>query len=307
MDDFYMRRQEDAAGRFFRKVSEQGPRKGVGGATRQGRYTFTADGTLLGYNNNRGPERMIAMLQESLTKFEGLPKENKVQKEAIDSSSPDEQFARVPPVGGTVIKVYTRVLEPTADAVNLQRCTAKDSTKKRFRHHGFGAAIDHLWVQKEEIAALAKLHSDNAESDTAFALPSPLAARIARFHLADNTRGEPPHWKRHEIRTSDWTCAPATDSKMSITGKLHLETADGSRGFQGTALGSFAIKADELQSLELVVLGDFWGEGRYTRGARPGRNPIGFSFQLLPTPTAADSIPPQGSRWLERYYKADRH
>ena len=42
-DDWYERRRQDAVGAFFRKVADQGPRKGAGGGTRQGIYCLTAD------------------------------------------------------------------------------------------------------------------------------------------------------------------------------------------------------------------------------------------------------------------------
>ena len=50
-DDWYQRRREDAEGRFFRQVADQGPRRGAGGSTRQGIYCLTADGQLLAYKN----------------------------------------------------------------------------------------------------------------------------------------------------------------------------------------------------------------------------------------------------------------
>ena len=55
-NDWYQRRREDAVGKFFRGVADQGPRKGEGGSTRQGHYAFTAGGKLLAYNNNRGAD-----------------------------------------------------------------------------------------------------------------------------------------------------------------------------------------------------------------------------------------------------------
>ena len=45
-DDWYERRRNDAEGDFFRRVADQGPRKGEGGSTRQGIYCLTADGKL---------------------------------------------------------------------------------------------------------------------------------------------------------------------------------------------------------------------------------------------------------------------
>src|SRR6478672_1245892 len=50
-DDWYQRRRQDAEGEFFRKVADQGPRKGEGGSTRQGIYCLTAAGQLLNYKN----------------------------------------------------------------------------------------------------------------------------------------------------------------------------------------------------------------------------------------------------------------
>ena len=50
-DDWYQRRRNDSEGEFFRKVADQGPRKGKGGGTRQGIYCFTASGKLLAYKN----------------------------------------------------------------------------------------------------------------------------------------------------------------------------------------------------------------------------------------------------------------
>lgn len=60
MDDWFQRRRQDAEGDFFRKVADQGPRKGSGGGTRQGIYAFTADGKLLQYRNSQDPEVMRA-------------------------------------------------------------------------------------------------------------------------------------------------------------------------------------------------------------------------------------------------------
>jgi hypothetical protein len=50
-DDWYQRRRTDAEGRFFKQVSDQGPRGGNHTSTRQGIYVLTASGKLLGYKN----------------------------------------------------------------------------------------------------------------------------------------------------------------------------------------------------------------------------------------------------------------
>jgi hypothetical protein len=58
-DDWYTRRRKDAEGDFFRTMATAAGKKGDGGATRQGIYLFTADGTVLGYKNaGQNPEVM---------------------------------------------------------------------------------------------------------------------------------------------------------------------------------------------------------------------------------------------------------
>lgn len=69
-DDWYQRRREDAEGKFFRDVSNQGPRKGKVGATRQGIYCLTADGKLLTYKNaGQAPDVMRETLRQSLSEW----------------------------------------------------------------------------------------------------------------------------------------------------------------------------------------------------------------------------------------------
>src|SRR6476646_3918767 len=72
-DDWYQRRRQDAEGEFFRKVADQGPRKGQGGSTRQGMYIFTPSGKLLTYRNHSDPDVMRGELQKALKAWKQLP------------------------------------------------------------------------------------------------------------------------------------------------------------------------------------------------------------------------------------------
>ena len=77
-DDWYQRRRNDAEGEYFRKVADQGPRKGEGGATRQGIYMFTADGKLLAYKNaGQLPDVMRDVLKRGLAEWSKLPEERR--------------------------------------------------------------------------------------------------------------------------------------------------------------------------------------------------------------------------------------
>lgn len=287
-DDWYQRRRQDAEGEFFRSVADQGPRKGAGGSTRQGRYAFSASGKLLGFNNNRSPERMLTMLSSSLEAFAKLPKSEPVTLAA----STDNKYTRTPPADGLVLKAHTRCLED--DLSHAGKAGANTDT---FRHNGFGAATDHLWITADEKHALASVTKNTP-------LPANLAKRIARFHLVDSTRGEPPHWRQEEIRSIELTATKSSAGSLSLSGSFHLATADDTRGYSGQLRGTVQLAADHtVTRFDLVALGDHWGEGTYTRGARPGKTPLAVAFSLADLEKPADRVPPQGIRWEQGYYQ----
>jgi hypothetical protein len=50
-----------------------------------------------------------------------------------------------------------------------------------------------------------------------------------------------------------------------------------------------------------VALGNHWGQGTYTRGARAGRTPLGVAFELVPADVSTNLVPPQGARDWQEY------
>ena len=314
-DDWYQRRQNDALGKFFRSVADQGPRKGAGGGTRQGRYAFSASGTLLGFNNNRDPQRILNMLRESLRKYEALPAgERKAGAFKVPTLNPgalDERYARPLTQDTVVMKVHGRVLERDRKG-NYAACGEPGANNKSFRHTGFGVSTDHLWLQEAELEQLTALALKNPQG---VAVPRAVAMRIARFHLVDNTRGEPPHWNLEEVRklilraTMQPKAAGARHStNLRITGAFHLETKDGKRGYTGEISGFLrTISKTRAREFQFVAVGQHWGEGTYTRGARPGKTPFAVAFTLADSQKAKNCVPPQAIRWEKGYYEADRH
>jgi hypothetical protein len=306
-DDWYQRRRNDEEGKFFRSVADQGPRKGQGGSTRQGIYVFTAGGKLLIYRNHHDPEVMKGVIRQGLKEWQKLPKDQRdpgaVKVE--DVMKPDDRYHRVPPAGALIVNVYTRILDKNAD---------KDYCHGSCNFPGGDrAAHDHLWLTKEECQALVP---KGANKGDILPLPERVVRRIARFHLVDNTRGEPPHWNAKEIRSAkvslmveevndrgmtlqlDGSCLLATDADpakaergydVSLRGTLHYDT------------GRKAI-----DRFDVVALGEHWGSGSLTRGARPGRTPLGVAFELSRGDQPADQVPPQGSRWLQGYIEAEK-
>lgn len=267
-DDWYQRRRQDAEGEFFRSVAAQGPRRTPGG-TRQGHYVLTSDGKLLGYNNNRGPERRLAMMKEALKKWNKLSIEE--QKRAIPvQPKSDPKYNPKMPEGTQIIKVYTRALDKNEGAL---RAAIADQTT-------FLTAVDHLWLT---LADLKKLQTGNT-------FPSDLAMRIARYHLRDNTRGEPRAWTASEVKKMSLVLL----KDGQVSGEFLIESKDRKLGYQGQITGQLSFHKNQLHNFQLLVTGEHWGEGRFTKGARPGRSQLGQVYQLISGDQPADQIPPQG-------------
>lgn len=270
IDQAYQRRQQDDEGEFYRKIAGQGPRNDFQGTT-QGFYLATAAGELLAFNNNRGPERIRRIMKRALSAFRP-PKAT-----VIEAAKKDPRYNPEPPEGGLVVRVRAKVLE------------GYEPTTDRWRHI-FQTAVsrDNLWISQREHQALA-----------AGEVPESLQRRIARFHLVDNTRGEPPMWRESEIRELRMELR---DGRLN--GSVKLKTDDGDRGYTAQLLGHVDVEDGQVVRCDIVALGDFWGEGRYTRRAPRGKFPLAVAFTLADGSDTADGVPPQASRgWLQGYLR----
>src|SRR5262245_10535535 len=280
-DDWYQRRRQDDEGEFFRKVADQGPRKGEGGSTRQGIYCFTADGHLLAYKNaGQAPDVMRDVLRAALRAWAKLPPARRRPGgvEVPDPQKQDDNFARTPPPGGLILRVYARILDRNGQGDYVPgSCDVAGADR---------AARDHLWLTEAEWKSLVP--ADAKKGDT-FPLPEAVALRIALFHLLDNTRGEPPIWRRDDLRSHKLKLTVeevnAAGVRLRLDGAVLLataaEAAEAKRGFDARLLGTIHYDAEKkvVDRFDLVAVGDHWGEGQYTRRARPGRKPFGVAFE----------------------------
>ena len=270
IDQAYQRRQQDTEGEFYRKIAGQGPRNNFQGTT-QGLYIATADGKLLSFNNNRGAERLRRLMKEA---FEARQDTNVA---VVEANKVDPRFNPEPPAGGLVVRVRAKVLG------------GYEETDDQWRQI-FQSAIsrDNLWISDSEHQALVRGE-----------VPSSLQKRIAKFHLVDNTRGEPPMWNDQEIRN---VAMKLTGNRLS--GTVHLETQNGQRGYQADLLGVVDVKDGKVVRFDVVARGDFWGDGTYTKGAPKGKFPLAVSFELADGSDVADGVPPQASRgWVAGYIR----
>lgn len=306
-DDWYQRRRDDDEGQFFRQVAGQGPRKGEGGSTRQGIYCFTADGKLLTYKNaGQAPDVMRDVLRQGLREWRRLP-EDRRSPGAVKVGEPgkrDPNYVRSPPPGGLVINVFTRILDRESDGYCRGTCRTKG---------GEAAARDHLWLTEAEWKALIPASPMLGDKQP---VPPAVAERILRFHLIDNTRGEPPLWQRTEIRTQELTLTveqvTATAMRFRLDGTAVLanraDVAKAERGFDARLVGWIGYDREKkiIDRFDIVAVGDHWGEGTYTRQARPGRMPLGVAFELADGKSAGAAVPPQGAREIRNYFGRDR-
>jgi len=275
IDQAYQRRQQDTEGEFYRQIAGQGPRNDFQDTT-QGFYIATAGGDLLLFNNNRDPAKLRRLMKEKLAQFEASPAARR-RVEAISAEEIDPRYNVEPPEGGLVVRVHAKVLGGYEPTTNRWRTIFQESLSR-----------DNLWITADEHEALVR-------GD----VPLSLQRRIARFHLVDNTRGEPPMWSEDEIRSLQLRL-----DEGRLSGSVHLETDRGDRGYEAELLGHVKTANGRVVRLDVVALGEFWGEGRFTRGAPEGRFPLAISFTLADGTDTADEIPPQGSRgWAESYLR----
>ena len=274
IDQGYQRRQQDSEGEFYRKIAAQGPRNDFQSTT-QGFYIAAPDGKLLAFNNNRGPDRIRRLMNTALSEFQQSFAGSTIAP--IRRGEPDRRYNPQPPEGGLIVRVRAKIIdgyEPTADRLRSIFQTA--------------LSRDNLWISSSEHQAVARGE-----------LPLSLQRRIARFHLVDNTRGEPPMWKEGEVRYADLAIK---DGRLS--GEIRLATDDGKRGYDAELVGVIEVVDGDVTRFDAVALGRYWGEGPYTRGAPSGEFSLAVSFELADGSDVADQVPPQGSRgWVRGYIR----
>jgi hypothetical protein len=307
-DDWYQRRRDDEVGKFFIGVADQGPRKGEGGSTRQGIYCFTASGKLLTYRNHHDPSVMLEEFRTALARFAKLPASQRepgaVKVPELTGEELDRQYTRKLPEGGVVIRVYTRVLERDREG-NCRPCEREEGKSQ----YGLLSAQDHLWLLEVEWKSLLAV---DARAGTEVELPRAVVDRMIRFHMTDNTRGEPEMWEAGQIRKNRLRAtvveSSANNLKLRLEGELLLSTeadaASAKRGYDARLLGYIELDRAKpvITRFDVVVLGEHWGESTFTRGARPGRMPLGVVFELADGKQAADAVPPQAARNWQEYF-----
>lgn len=273
IDQWYTRRQKDTEGDFYRKIAGQGPRADFNNTT-QGLYIADPAGKLFFYNNNRGPERIRRFMQETLASYQPPAVEPLVRK------STDNRYVTPPPTGAAIVRASARIPSGYPDT--------DDQWQKIFQT---AVSRDNLWITSDE---QKELLDDR--------MPERLIRRIARFHLVDNTRGQPTSWALDEIRTLDVSIKDG-----NISGIVILESKDGKRGYTAKLNGIASGSDGRVERFDLLSVGDAFGSSQYTLEAPPGKFPLEIAFQLVDGNDTVDSLPPHASRgWVDGYLYPER-
>lgn len=268
VDQHVHRRMRDTEGAWFAHVLQQAGR-GLGGRS-QGVYIFHPNGSLLAFSNTADAGQVRRLLEQAREGFDEAR-----SAEAFDpGGSDDQRFVMQPPAGTLVMTVASKVLGGFDEA---------DLEDRRTRMHADSVGRDHLWVRQDEAEALA-----------AGEFPESLLVRIARFHLIDNTRGEPPFWGAGDVRHAEAIIEP----DGGVRGRVELRTGDGARSYRVELAGRVAADGGGLRRFDLLATGLYEGHGTYTRGAPEGEFPFAVSFAMLGVdpPQAVHRVVPGAAR-----------
>lgn len=298
-DDWYQRRRSDAEGKFWESVWKQGPRS-KDAPTHQGIYVLTASGELLGFGNaGQDPDATRRLLHRALMKWNALPDTVKAPGAIVipEHGPLDPDYTRTPPQDGAIIRVHARILDRKGEDYHKGTCAFAGGDR---------ASRDFLWITSEECRKIARKPNQIGRR-TEF--PRWLLMRIARFHLVDNTRGEPDFWARPHVRIADATMtAEATNNSerlFRIDGRVLLETERSERGYDARLGGWLSIAMDgHVKRFDVVAIGEHWGTGDYTKtGERPGRTLLGISMECVDAAVPANQVAPQAARDIGAYFE----
>lgn len=279
VDEWYHVRRQDAEGEFYRRIVFQRPGM-TPGKTTQGLYVAEPDGALVHGWNNRDPGKLADLLRRHRPSADAAPREADgapAVAPAVPASDP--AFARVPPEGGLVVDVFARVLQADwPEPADRWAAIFRGATGR-----------DHLWVTAAEHRELV-----------AGRWPGSLGLRIARCHLIDNTRGEPPMWRHDEVQQLDWQAESAGDGAFRVRGRARA-VAVAERAYDLALVGEWQVREGAVVAFDLVARGTGRGHGRYTSPSAPsGPFTLGVAFRLAGDGPDA-RVPPQGARDLRDY------
>jgi hypothetical protein len=276
-----LQRGDDAECRFFQAFADGAHYRGAGGS-RQGIYVVTPGGELLASGNVLDPDRVLAMMEETLAAWEALPDDRRRSpREAAFTSG--VRWEDSCPEDGLVLASVARDLPPDLDPATEPLRPSN---------------VDHVWISGAELEAWLL---PDARGEVA---PEGLLERLARFHFVDNVRGQGLPFAAEEVDVVLLRCERSGE-RFFVHG-VTVARAEGPwllgdndwrpnreypRSVETSFRGSWTADAEGrgVSDFELVALGRRTGRAP-VNGRREGEEgPIGF---LLTIAAPGDRIPP---------------
>ncbi len=294
VDSWEYRWGEGAGHRFYVALAEAALLNPVnpddGGRSYQGHYVAAPSGRLLAASNRRGAEAVRQLAAEGLAAWEGI---GRPERTAFDPGpGPDAPRQLVRPA--LVLNVYSRV-HGWDDSLQVDP-TPFQCAQMEFNRQRIG--LDHLWLTNLDLLLLTPWV---ARVGHRWRAPATLARRIGRFHLVDDVRGEPIHFRADEVRRADLVLevesVDADRIVVAARGEYDLETPGEERTFHGGLAGRLVYdrRARRYVRFDLLAEGETRGEGRWTPGAPKGTFRLDVAFEIPPDDFAVQ-VPPQGMR-----------
>ncbi|HEX7899493.1 MAG TPA: hypothetical protein VF950_17125 [Planctomycetota bacterium] len=196
----------------------------------------------------------------------------------IKNEKPDKNFCYTPPPFGLVMTVTGKVLEGHVLSPDPQVRLFQESMGR-----------DTLWLRRDEHEALARGE-----------IMASVKTRIARFTLADFTRGEPGFWEPKDVRRFDLELKNGV-----LTGSAKLENDAKTCGFEPQFRGAVEVKDGQVVRFDLVAKGTAYGHSGTTANAAPkGKFTLAIAYRLAPGTDEADKVTPQGAKaWFPDYIR----
>ena len=262
IDQHIHRRLQNGEGRLFADLVKRAGR--FLDVTAQGVYVFTSTGEPLAFRSTQDPSGLKEMLLAALKKSDSVPRAS-----GWIELDEDADFTLKAPAGVAVLDVVSKVLGGYGEPSDYRERILQSS-------HG----RDRCWIRQDELASLVEE-----------IVPDSLLNRMARFHLVDNTRGEPPRWRADQIHTAE---AMLHDGRL--VGSVRIETARGRRGYEASLLGFVDVNHGVLKQFDVVARGLAWGRGYYNGGGPRGKYPLAVRFSLSQGALPFDAVPPGAAR-----------
>lgn len=272
------------AARWFLPMAEQVNYRVRSGDTIQGFYIAAANGTAYGFDNVRDVRAVHRLMNEALAQFHKEPP----PIVTIPKQDLEAPFSEAPDPTTSVVRVFTRIKPLPMGASSINKSVGRD----------------HLWILASELKEI----SAAGEKGGQFDFPKDLTARIVRFHLLDNVRGEPDMWEPEHVRKAAFTAKRIAKAgkveTFTFRGEFSMRYAEGSRGQTGTIDGEFQIDTAKYKILRFRAYsdGEAWGDSKFAPAGPPGKFPLKIAM-IEVDDMISRTVPPEAISLKQEYFR----